>query len=264
MEEITRGTIQDFLNDKSEYARKTIREMLMVLGMVLECAVEDGIISRNPARSNLLEIPSTRKKIRVPLTEEQMTDIITHMKDLKQEQDRLYIGLLLFTGMRRSEVLGLQWQDIDLQHRIIHICRGVTFKGNKPVVSSPKTSAGVRTVPIAESLYEMLRTGGEKEHFLIGASGKSVSQQIVKRMWERISRTINVYGKTPHSFRHSFTTLAWRNGMDEKLLQQIGGWADRRTMQNIYTHVQQKDIEGAGAIVTAMFSHGCDTKRDTE
>lgn len=62
IEEITRDTIQDFLNGKSEYARKTIREMLMVLGMVLECAVEDGIISRNPERSNLLKIPSTRKR----------------------------------------------------------------------------------------------------------------------------------------------------------------------------------------------------------
>lgn len=185
----------------------------MVLGMALECAVEDGIISRNPARSNLLEIPSMRKKIRVPLTEEQMTDIVTHMKELKQEQDRLYIGLLLFTGMRRSEVLGLQWQDMNLQHRMIHICRGVTFKGNKPVVLSPKTSAGIGTVPIAESLYEILRTGGEKEHFLIGASEKPVSQQTVKRMWECISRTINVYGKT----------LVWRSGMNKKLLQQIGG-----------------------------------------
>ena len=50
--------------------------------------------------------------------------------------------------------------------------------------------------------------------------------------------------------------------MDEKLLQQIGGWADRRTMQNIYTHVQQEDIQKAGTMVTAMFDRECDTKRD--
>ena len=260
IEDITRNTIQDFLNSKSDYARKTIHEMLMVLGMFLECAVEDDIIAKNPARSSLLEIPSTRKKTRTPLTEEQMMDIIANMEKLEREQDRLFVGLLLFTGMRRSEVLGLQWQDIDLRGRVIHIRRGVTYNGNKPVVSTPKTEAGIRTVLIAEPLYQLLQAGGEEEIFLIGATKEPVSQQTVKRMWERISRTINVYGKTPHCFRHSFTTLAWRSGMDEKLLQQIGGWADRRTMQNIYTHVQQEDIQKAGTMVTAMFGGECDTE----
>ena len=81
----------------------------------------------------------------------------------------------------------------------------------------------------------------------------SITQQIVKRMWARISREINIYGATQHCFRHSFTTMCRRSGMDEKVMQKIGGWSDIATMRNVYTHVQTKDIDTAAQIMNGMF-----------
>ncbi len=87
-----------------------------------------------------------------------------------------------------------------------------------------------------------------------------ITQQTVKRMWERIRKTINVYDKTPHCFRHTFVTFAWRAGMDEKTLQTIGGYADLQTMKGIYTHVEDEDIAKAKAAMKTMFLH---SKYDT-
>lgn len=58
-----------------------------------------------------------------------------------------------------------------------------------------------------------------------------------------MKNSINVYGKTPHCFRHPFATHAHLAGVDNKTLQSTGGWKDLSTMKNIYIHTQQEDLE---------------------
>ena len=70
-----------------------------------------------------------------------------------------------------------------------------------------------------------------------------LSYQADKRLWERVKKSINVYGKTPHCFRHTFATRAHRAGVDDKTLQSMSGWKDLATMKNIYIHTQQEDLE---------------------
>ncbi len=79
-----------------------------------------------------------------------------------------------------------------------------------------------------------------------------ISFQADRRLWERVKKAINVYGKTPHCFRHTFSTRAHRAGVDDKTLQSTGGWIDLSTMKNIYIHTQQEDLEIARQKLTAM------------
>ncbi len=253
IEEITTDDIQMFMNGKAEYSRKSIHEMQMLLGMILESALEDGIITRNPARSKRLSNPSTRKTVREPLTRDEALDVINRIHELTEERDRQYVALLVYTGMRRNEVLGLKWQDIDFTNGVIHVRRGVTFKANHPVISTPKTAAGVRDIPLHPQLREWL-IAGNPNVFVIGGGEDPITQTTCKRMWERIKRTINVYEKTPHYFRHTFMTFANRAGIPEKTLQTIGGYADVQTLRQIYTHTQQEDVEAASSIIQGMFS----------
>lgn len=59
-------------------------------------------------------------------------------------------------------------------------------------------------------------------------------------------------GKTPHCFRHTFATRAYRAGVSEKTLQSMGGWADLKTMQNVYIHTQEEDLENARRLLTLL------------
>ena len=81
-----------------------------------------------------------------------------------------------------------------------------------------------------------------------------ISFQSDRRLWERVNKSINVYGKTPHCFRHTFATRAHRAGVDDKTLQTMGGWKDLATMKNIYIHTQDEDLEIARAILTSSKS----------
>lgn len=245
--------IQEFMNAREHYAEKSIHEMRMLLGMVLESAREDGMITLNPARATHLSNPSTRRSVRMPLTREEALDVIANLHRLTYGQDKLYVALLLYTGMRRSEVLGLRGEDIDLTNRIIHVRRGVTFKGNRPIVDTTKTEAGIRDIPLHPDLIDHLPSDPKEGVYLIGNSVEPVTSQITKNTWKRITKTINVYGKTPHYFRHTFVTFARRAGVEEKTLQTIGGYADIETMRNVYTHTQNEDLEAARTPLSNMF-----------
>ena len=248
--EITTDRIQQLLNDKRDYASKTLHEIQMVLGMVLEGAVEDGLITRNPAKSKRLRNPSTKKNEREALTEEQVGDIISHLPDLKQKRDQRYLALLIYTGMRREEVLGLRWEDVDAEKGLLHVRRAITFKGNLPVIGETKTRNGKRTIPLHPDLLQWLTHEEDNREYVMQ---DNVTSSTMKRTWERIKTEINVYGATPHCFRHTFTTVCRRSGMDEKTMQVIGGWSDIATMRNVYTHVQQTDLQRAGQLMGGMF-----------
>ena len=251
MNGITADTVQAFLNERRDYSAKSLREMRMVLGMILDGAIEDGYIARNPAKSKRLIIPSKKKAPRKALTEEQARDVIRQIPIIQKKKDQRYIALLLYTGMRREEVLGLRWTDIDAVRLRIHVHNAVTFKGNIAVEGPPKTEKGNRIIPLNPALLPWLTHTDENKEFVLL---DSVSQQKIKRMWERIQRQINVYGTTPHCFRHTFATVCHRKGMDDKTLQSIGGWADVATMRDIYTHTQEQDIDNAAAMMKDMFS----------
>ena len=258
---IVPDTIQAFMNDRKMYSQKSLHEMKMVLGMILEGAVEDGYITRNPAKSKRLIIPSKQKTPRKVLTEEQANSIIRQIPLLQEKRDQRYIALLIYTGMRREEVLGLRWEDIDMARLRIHVHNAITFKGNIPVEGPPKTEKGNRIIPLNPALLIWLSHTEENKIFVLQ---DTISQQTIKRMWQRIKKQINVYDATPHCFRHTFATVCHRKGMDDKTLQAIGGWADYATMRDIYTHTQEKDLEQAATMMNTMFSPPCDTKCDKQ
>ena len=142
---------------------------------------------------------------------------------------------------------------VNFARGVINVQRGVTFKGNAPVIDTPKTKAGIRVIPLHPDLQKQLEPY-KGIGFVIGGGDKPVTQQIVKRMWQRIAKTINVYGKTPHYFRHTFITFARRAGMEEKTMQTIGGYADISTMRNVYGHTQDEDMQIASGKMEAMFN----------
>ena len=168
--EITAETIQQFLNERKEHAAKYLKELRALISQILDSAVEDGIISSNPAKSKRIVIPSKKKTERKPLPLEQFKSILSEIDNL-QFKDQCFIVLLMFTGMRRGEMLGLQWGDIDTKQNLIHIVRSVSHAGgNQPIVDTTKTESGVRDVPLDSYLLKVLsperRTGyilgGEK------------------------------------------------------------------------------------------------------
>jgi integrase len=244
VDQIATKDIQVFLNKRKHLAEKSLKEMLTLLNSILESARIDGHIEKNPASDKRLVIPSTKKTKREALSLDAIKDIICSLHRL-EERDRRYMALLLFTGMRRGEILGLRWSDLDIQKNVIHVERNVTFpRGcNNPEIGTTKTESGVRDIPIVEGLYTFLRPLSGFGYIIGDINPITLCAH--RRMMERINRTIDLHGATPHVFRHSFATLLNDTGTDIKTIEAIIGDADIQTTANRYIHARAEKKQEA-------------------
>lgn len=247
---VTTRMIQKMLNDRSDRSHKTLQDILILLRAILESACSDGLLAKNPANDKRIYIPSDKKTVREALSIDDIRDISKRISLLDKEDDRRYLALLIFTGMRRGEVLGLRWEDLDISSNQIHVCRNVTFpRGcNTPHVGKPKTDSGYRDIPILPDLLLYLEPIGASG-YVIGDGITPNTLSIVQRRHERINRTIDLHGATPHVFRHSFATMLYDTGADIKTIQSIMGQSDFKTTADRYCHPRSDRNQAAVSAV---------------
>lgn len=242
---ITTEDIQLFLNERNYLAKKTLSSMRHFMGEVFKDAVEDSLIEKDPTASRRISsIPSTKANEREALPLDQFKEIISNLK-LLSAQDKQFLVLVMFTGMRRGEVLGLRWEDIDREAGLIHIRRNVTHAGgNRPVIGTPKTKSGKRDIPldpfVLETLEPMKQTG-----FIIGGESP-ITMTTYNNTMKRIRKAIDLHGATAHVFRHSYLTYMAGEATDLKTLQAIAGHATIDMTMNRYIHAQPEKIKDAG------------------
>ena len=251
--QISTKDIQEFLNERKHLAEKSLQEMLITMKSIFESARRDGHIKENPATDKRIVIPSKKKTVRKALELDDMRDILLSLSKLN-DMDKRYMMLLLFTGMRRGEVLGLKWEDVDLKKNVFHIQRSVTFPRGKNgwEIGTPKTESGIRDVPISPELMKVLQPIGAHGFILGGETPLTLS--IHRRMMERIRRTIDLHGASPHIFRHSYATLLNDAGASVKTIQAIIGHSDVQTTINRYVHSREDKKQEAVLSVNEMLA----------
>lgn len=240
--EITTEDIQVFLNSKMEIARSTVNKIMIALDQIFRSAVKDKIITESPVDHERIYNPSKKVQTREALTEDQLRDILNHLH-LLNWQDRRMLALLAFTGMRRGEVLGLRWEDIDLKNEVIHVRRNITYPLNAPYVDTPKTKAGIRDIPLDIRLLNHLMPV-QATGYVIGGTMPITKSSYIKAMM-RIKKRLDLHGATAHIFRHTYATILNSAGVDPKTIQYILGHSDIATTMNRYTHVSQSNLKEA-------------------
>ncbi len=252
--EITTADLQGMFNREADngLAYSSLKKMRILVNLVFDSALEDGVIERNPIRSKRFNLPDGKVKKRQALTRAHMLDIEANLTRLKQE-DEMVVGLLLYTGMRRGEALALRWENIDFAEKLVHVTQAVTFENNRPIIGSPKSEAGIRSIPLLQPLEALLNRQLCREGFLIGGD-TPWTESTFQRAWERISKTIDLHSATPHVFRHSFLTALNDEGLNPKEIQVIGGHSDVRMTMEIYVHAQQEQVKKAAGKMGGIFA----------
>jgi integrase len=229
IKDITPSIIQGYISglQKKGYASKTITHNLSVVKLILVKAVIDGVIHVSPAEH--ISVPRGLKKTkRIPPERTEVEKI----KASVNEPFGLFAYFILYTGLRKSEALALQWCDIDLVNREIHVTKAWYPRNNKPYVKRPKTEAGKRIVPLLEPLEKILKPGPPDDYIFGFPTGKTY-----EIAWNKYRRSIGI-SCTAHQLRHEFVTMLYEAGINEFDAMNIVGHADIATMRNIYTHIR--------------------------
>lgn len=232
--------VQKMLDNYAHLSHKTLKDMKSILSQIFRYCESDELIDKNPCENADIEIPSDKVTKRDALSIEDYKDIIANLPKCP-EKCILFVSLCIYTGMRRGEILGLRKEDIDISAKTITVCRNVVHpQQNKPVITTPKTKAGYRMIPIDENLIPLLKKVDHDGFIFGGESPYTLSAY--RNMWKRITTTIDMHGATPHSLRHSYLTYAVGLTTDYKTVQGLSGHADLNTLLNRYAHIQQDKV----------------------
>lgn len=225
-------------------SQKTLRHHYCTLNLIFSYAVKTDYLDKNPMSK--VDIPKlTRHKVDA-LSKSEVTTFIKELEQLPL-RSRLFYTLLLMTGLRRGEALGLQWRDVDCNARLLHVERTVSYTAKDGVtVGLPKTEAGLRIVPITPKLAELLDTYRTEQSgtlplsadmYIFHAPNSAYAPDEpthYTRSLKAFMKRIGLPDMSPHDLRHTCASLLLQNGADIKSVQDMLGRADASTTLNFY------------------------------
>lgn len=229
-----RKYITEFVREHNP-AEKTTRTQLLIVNLICRHALNCGDIDSNPVVGVTVPKHLPRGTREIPTDED--------LRRVKESAD-LPFGMFalwaLYTGCRRGELLALTWEDVDLRARTVEITKSVYYMGNSPHVKEPKTMAGVRTVPILNALYRLIKDQrGSGPIFPDPDTGGLMRESTFKRLWKAYASASGV-NVTPHQLRHTFATMLFEAGVAPKDAQELLGHSNLSTTEEIYTHLRDQ------------------------
>lgn len=257
--EINTADIMDALNSKKHYSQSYVRDIKNMMENIFKSAVEDELIRKNPMDSSRIVNPSRKKAVpRKALSLEDQADIIAHIPEIKQLNDRRFMAFLMYSCLSPSEILGLRWEDFNFTNGTVHIERALTFSKGKGYLGEPKEEKRNRIVPVPGELIEFLKPIQE-EGFVFartrkGFEGEHYSETTMTRAWDRIKKQINIHGMVPYEGRHTFATNMLRAKVPIKDAVDMMGHADERMLVRTYQHTDAEDLKKAGNMVFEMMA----------
>ena len=215
---------------------KTVRNIHQILSSALKLAQEQRIILANPAEGCALPKVEHREMKTLPV--EQLQSFLREARESGVFE--LYY-LELATGLRRGELLGLKWEDIDLERGDLRVKRQIS-RINGEVVEAPlKTKNAYRTLPLAEDTIDILKEQrkkfGSSPWVFPSPTGGPISPDSVLHMLHRVLKRAGLPRVRFHDLRHTFATLALQNGVDIKTVSGMLGHFSAGFTLDTYAHV---------------------------
>ena len=216
VEEITPDDVQQLFNHMSG-AKATKDKAKIVLNQILDAAVEDGLLLKNPLKSKRIKIKGVASKETPPYSVEQMRYLVQHIPEIENPIDRMYLAIQAMHPLRLEEVLGLQPEDIDIDRMEIHVA----------------------------ALPYLCMDGGR---FLFGGD-KPLSYTQVRRMCNRIKKDLKFEENiTPIRFRTTVLTDLYEQTGDIKLAQAEAGHTTPAMTLKYYVKGRKTSEQAAAAI----------------
>ena len=237
---------------KKPLSGKTILEHHRLLRAMLHKAVYWQLIVANPAER--VQAPKARKPKRKSYDDEQTKILLENLEKLSIEETKYKVAIILtvFTGVRLGELMGLEWQDVDLKNGIICINRSSQYLSDMGVFTkTPKTESSIREIAIPEfiiSLLEEYKLWYEEQKSIYGelwtnsdrlfvqADGKPMHPSSISKWFVRYVSTIGLPVINFHGLRHTNASLLVAQNVDIAVISARLGHAQISTTLDFYVH----------------------------
>lgn len=213
--------------ESRDHSAKTVKNSWAFIASVLR---SQGITPPS------VSLPQVIPNERAFLDAEEIKRFVAAVKGTKYEIP-IYLAL---SSLRRSEIMALRWEHIDLKRRRILVKGAAVYDKDGKLVQKRenKNRSSVRYVPIMmDELYDALEAAQQPEGLVVTCHSDTIRQSV-----QHICRANGLPSVSIHGLRHSFASLAYSLEVPEEYTMAIGGWHDNQTMRRIYTHIAQADM----------------------
>ena len=245
LQELRPEHLQKLYSDKLKEGKssRTVRYIHQVIHGALDQAILNKLISGNNVAKLTILPPLDQKEIRV-LTPEEQNIFIKHV--INHRMGTAFL-VLLGTGIRRGEMLGLRWKDVDLESGIMHVRQGIVSVKGGLKVHDPKTKTSKRSFSIPSVLIAMLEKHksamqgkgfyGPDRYVFCSTKGSATRPRGFNTTFDSILDKLGIKDVNLHSLRHTFATRMLEEGENLKVLQELLGHAKLSITADTYSHV---------------------------
>lgn len=262
---------------ESDYAGSTIRQTYMTMGTFFKSAKDNGFIDRHPMDGVRYTKPVRAvDDIHFLTVDEQKR----FLEAAKGSHNYAQYALILETGLRTGEMIGLTWDAIDWEKRTLTVNKTLEFryKQDEWRAGPPKTESSYRTIPLTDTAYDILREIYDTREYRneskdlstiltfmdrkTGQKRKLVMRDLVFINWRtgmpaknssydthlyKLCDEAGIKRFCMHALRHTYATRAIESGMQPKVLQKLLGHASSKTTMDRYVHVTDDSMQKAVA-----------------
>ena len=240
LEDIKPLDVQKFFNKNQSLSMSTLKKDKFILNAIFESAIDNDLCYKNPAKHAVLSTVQGKRPRRA-LTDEQIVEYAQRAAGIRD--DAL---LMLLTGIRRGEMLGLMWGDYDAKKRELKIQRSMAQEHGKIVARPPKWGS-YRTLPLSDEACAVLdRQPRTALHIFPTRDGIAQDPRTWSQKYKRFARELpKELQVTPHELRHTYGTKLMRDGVDIYTIQKLLGHKSIDVTTEIYVHAETDALRKA-------------------
>ncbi len=260
--------LQRILNKQSQFSSSHASKVRYTLRAIFEQARLEGLILNNPAQHLTLPKSTQSETTHRPITDEEERLIL---EIAQTHRAGLWVKIMLYCGLRPGEAIVLRAKDIDLNARRLTVHAALEAVTGK--LKGPKSSAGVRTIPIPEVLLPDLAAAlphdADALLFTQPRTGKIHTRTSMRCMWTSFKRAMDIHaGATlyrnqimqhavaddlvPYCLRHTYCTRLQEAGVPINIARELMGHSSIELTSRIYTHSSELPLQQAEAALNAL------------
>ncbi|GHU90501.1 site-specific integrase [Clostridia bacterium] len=277
LDRITTRDIQRFVGKLSSAPRndgkagilapKTIKHHVTMLSSIFSYAVKMQIVLRNPCVN--ITYPRRHEKPREMLTLPEVQLLLTLLRKENDLMFPTYLTLAMYTGLRRGELAGLEWKDINLDVGLLSVRRAAYYSTAKGYYTdTPKSKTSLRTLKLSADVLPLLRRykaqqaataatlcnkWHDTDRLFTAWDGGNMYSNAAEEFYKKFCKQHGLRVVTLHSFRHLNASLLINAGLDVKVVQSALGHSSAMTTLNTYAHeFQTAAARASEAVSTAI------------